>query len=114
MYIGWTAAIIAGGGMSSFAFLVGDIIDSFNTQKNTVKDMLDTTSLISMLFAVIGVIVWILSYISYTVLILFSEKTANKIRVTYFESILKQESAWFDTINSNELPVKLEKEVETI
>jgi ATP-binding cassette subfamily B (MDR/TAP) protein 1 len=38
----------------------------------------------------------------------------KKIRVKYLESILKQESAWFDTINPSELSARLTKEAAAI
>ena len=46
----------------------------------------------------------------YSFLLLFSEKVVKKTRTKYLESILKQDSSWFDTINPSELSARLSKE----
>lgn len=83
MVIGWISAIIAGCGMPSFVFLIGDVIDSFDVTKNTKEQMLDTISFMSFLFTMVGIGVWITSYIDYAFLLMFSERVAKKIRVAY-------------------------------
>lgn len=83
MAIGWLAAMLAGCGMPSFVFLIGDVIDSFDPYKNTPDEMLDTISFMSFLFTMVGIGVWIFSYINYSFLLMFSERVAKKIRVAY-------------------------------
>jgi ATP-binding cassette subfamily B (MDR/TAP) protein 1 len=46
----------------------------------------------------------------YSFLLLFSERVVKTTRVKYLEAILRQESAWFDTINPSELSARLAKE----
>jgi hypothetical protein len=48
MYIGWVAAFITGLGLPSFAFLIGDIVNSFNPN-NPASDTLDKIKLISLI-----------------------------------------------------------------
>jgi ATP-binding cassette subfamily B (MDR/TAP) protein 1 len=95
--------------MPSFVFLVGDVIDSF---KPTTKpeDTIEVISRISLIFSLVGIAVWLFSYFLYSSLLLFSERVTKKIRTKYLESILRQESAWFDTINPSELSARLSKE----
>jgi len=98
MILGWTTAAITGMGMPSFVFLMGDILDSFNPSK-TAEDMLDAIKFTCMLLAIIGAVIWLLTYTYYASLLVFSERIAYKTRVRYLQSILKQESAWFDLTN---------------
>jgi ABC-type multidrug transport system fused ATPase/permease subunit len=110
MIIGWIAAGIAGFGMPSFVFIIGNVIDSFDTTKTGPSEMLDTISFMCLLFTIIGCGVWVTSYVNYGFLLMFSERVAKKTRVKYLEAILKQESAWFDTTNPSELSARLGKE----
>jgi len=89
MAIGWVSAGIAGCGMPSFVFLIGNVIDSFDTTRSGPEEMLDTISFMSLLFTCIGIAIWIFSYINYACLLIFSEKVALKTRIAYFESILR-------------------------
>lgn len=83
MIIGWISAIIAGCGMPSFVFLIGDVIDSFDPSKASPQKMIDTISFMSFLFTMVGIGVWITSYIDYAFLLMFSERVAKKIRIAY-------------------------------
>lgn len=114
MAIGWISACVSGLGMPSFVFLIGDIIDSFDPSKNTPEDMIDTISLMSLIFTLIGILVLVFSYFNYAFLLMFSERVAKKTKIRYLEAILQQESAWFDTNNPSELSARLGKEVLTI
>ena len=84
MVVGWVAAGIAGCGMPSFVFLIGNVIDSFDTTRAGPEEMLDTISFMSLLFTCIGIAVWIFSYVNYACLLIFSEKVAFKTRIAYF------------------------------
>lgn len=83
MILGWLSAVVAGCGMPSFVFLIGDVIDSFDPSKATPDQMLDTISFMSLLFTMVGIGVWIFSYINYSFLLMFSERIAKKLRVAY-------------------------------
>lgn len=109
-WIGWISSMIAGLGMPSFVFLIGDVIDSFNMTTDP-EDMIDTISLMSLIFSLVGVAVWITCYISYAFLLMFSERVAKKTRIKYLEAIIRQESAWFDTTNPSEMSARLGKEI---
>jgi len=83
MIIGWLSAVVAGCGMPSFVFLIGDVIDSFDPYKVSKDEMLDTISFMSFLFTMVGIGVWITSYIDYAFLLMFSERVAKRIRIAY-------------------------------
>lgn len=111
MYIGWASAAICGLGMPSFVFLIGDVIDAFDPRiTGSKEEMLSVIEEMCLIFACVGVGIWILSYVNYAFLIIFSERVTKRIRISYLESILKQESAWFDTSNPSELSARLGKE----
>ncbi len=99
--------------MPSFVFLIGDIIDSFKPTTK-VDDTIATVSKMSLIFTLVGLAVWLFSYLMYSTLLLFSDRVTKKIRTKYLEAILKQESAWFDTINPSELSARLSKEAAAI
>lgn len=107
MVIGHVAAVITGIGLPSFVFLMGDVIDSFAS----FDEVLESIRRISLILALIGVVIWIFSYIYYAFLLMFSELVGFKLKVAYFEAILKQDIAWFDSINPSELSAKVPKEV---
>ena len=109
MYIGWFSAMVTGCGMPSFVFLIGNVIDSFKPT-TSVEDTIATINQMSLIFTCVGIAVWIFSYFMYSLLLLFSERVVKKTRTKYLKAILRQESAWFDTINPSELSAKLSKE----
>ena len=76
--------------------------------------MLDSIKKMSLIFVLVGLVVWVLSYMSYAFLLMSSERIATRIRVKYLESLLKQESAWYDIINPSELSARLGKETQSI
>lgn len=76
--------------------------------------MIEIVSKMSLIFTLVGIAIWIFSYISYGFLLIFSERMSRKLRVAYLSAILKQESAWFDEINPSELSSRLGKEVQAI
>lgn len=110
MYIGWGCACVTGCGMPSFVFLIGNVIDSFKPD-TSVDETIKTINTISLIFTLVGIAIWCFSFVMYSFLLLFSERVAKKTRTKYLESILSQESAWFDTINPSELSARLSKEV---
>ena len=87
MIFGWIMACIAGCSMPSFVFLIGYILDSFSPDvPQDEKD--DTINLMSLIFVLIGLGSWILSFFYYTAFIVFSERIIKKTRLHYLRSIL--------------------------
>lgn len=111
MTCGYLSAIIAGIGLPSFVFLFGDIVDSFGP---TSTDIVGSISIVCLAMALIGVAIWITSYIYVTSLITMSERVGKKTRVAYLKAVLNQEIAWFDENNATEIPAKIVREVSMI
>jgi ATP-binding cassette subfamily B (MDR/TAP) protein 1 len=109
MIFGYLLASLAGAGLPSFVFLIGYILDSFNPN-TSAEEQMDTVSLMSMLFVLIGAALWLFSFGYYTLFIIFSERVGKKIRLRYLRAILQQECAWYDLTNPNELSARIGKE----
>lgn len=113
MIIGWICACVTGLGLPGFVFLFRDIINSFNPA-NGPEATLDAIKRVCFIMVMLGIGIWIFSYLYYTMLLLFSDSIGYKIRVKYVESILKQEVSWLEANNPNELPAKVVKESASI
>jgi hypothetical protein len=86
--IGFTSAICCGLGLPSFVFLFGDIADNF-TGNAPPENILNSIKRVSKLLTIIGLAVWLCSYIYFTFLIMASERIGQKTKIRYLESILK-------------------------
>ena len=64
--------------------------------------------------AVIGGIIWVVTYLYFVMLVILAERIGKKTRVAYLKAILSQEVAWFDSINVTELSSRLSKECQAI
>lgn len=76
--------------------------------------MLDRVKMLALVFLYIGIAMFVFAYSFYALLIISSERMTRTIRVRYLESILRQESAWFDVNNPSELNARIGKECITI
>ena len=86
--MGLISACISGLGLPSFVFLEGNVINSFDpsvSRDEALKNMLE----ILYIYIGIGSGVWILSYLFYSKLIIFSERVAKTTRREYLRSVLK-------------------------
>ena len=89
MFLGWLAAFITGLGLPSFVFLIGDVINSFDPYKTDANELLNKIKLISLIYTIIGIGIFIFSYVFYSFLLISSELMVQTIRKKYLESILK-------------------------
>mmetsp|Transcript_10621 Transcript_10621/g.17848 ORF Transcript_10621/g.17848 Transcript_10621/m.17848 type:complete len:339 (+) Transcript_10621:8-1024(+) len=110
LYVGWVAAVITGLGLPSFVFLFGDVVDSFGPTV-TPEEALEEIEVICLIFVIIGVGIQIFGYMFYAFLLIFSERVAKRTRIAYLRAILKQEAAWFDLKNYQELSSRISKEI---
>jgi len=84
MGLGYFTAIVTGLGMPSFVFLFGDIVDKFGSNGNIV----DAVRPIAIELTLIGVFIWITSYLYFAFLVMMSERLGRKTRVAYLKAIL--------------------------
>ncbi len=73
MTVGFLSAAICGLGLPSFVFLFGDIADSFQGNDAPEK-ILDNITGLSKMLTIIGLGVWLFSYLFFTCLIISSER----------------------------------------
>ncbi len=85
MAAGYLTSIITGLGLPSFVFIFGDIVNSFGP---TSKDVVGTISTICLAMTLIGVGIWITTYIYFTTLVIMSERIGKKTRVAYLKAVL--------------------------
>jgi len=62
----------------------------------------------------IGAGIGLCSFMYWSVLLRFSNTVAKRTKTSYLGAILKQEQAWFDMNNSNELSARITKETMSI
>ena len=108
MAIGFLSAAVTGVGLPSFVILMGETLDSFGDQDE--QSMYDTVARMSLILVIIGVAIWITSYLYYAFLLMFSESVTFKVKIAYLNAILHQDISWFDTINPSELSSRINKE----
>jgi ATP-binding cassette subfamily B (MDR/TAP) protein 1 len=113
MFIGFICACIAGLGLPSFVFLFGELADSFVLMDEPEKP-LERIKVVAFRLSLIGLGIWGLCSVWFTLLLYTSEVVAIKTKAKYLSAILNQESAWFDTIKPAELSATLSKECLTI
>jgi len=86
-YIGHFCAIISGLAIPSFSYLMGDMLDSFSgTSKEAQLERVRVTTII---FVVIGSGVWVITYIYWSLLVIFSLRVSRRIKERYIEAILR-------------------------
>jgi ABC-type multidrug transport system fused ATPase/permease subunit len=110
MYIGWISACFTGLGMPSLVFLFGNIVDSFDSNTNDLDQMISGVKRMCWILCLIGGFIWIVTYVYYTCLLIFSERVTKKTKVEYVKAILKQDAEWFDLTNPSELSSRVSKE----
>jgi ATP-binding cassette subfamily B (MDR/TAP) protein 1 len=111
MIFGYLSSIITGLGLPSFVFLFGDIVDSFGPKSTNVVKSLTP---ICLAMTLIGIGIWITTYIYFASLVIMSERVGKKTRVAYLKAVLNQEISWFDENNATELPAKIVRETAMI
>jgi ATP-binding cassette subfamily B (MDR/TAP) protein 1 len=94
-------------------FLIGDVIDAFGPTV-TPEEALRQIEKICIIFVGIGLGILLFGYIFYAFLLIFSERVAKRTRIAYLRAIIKQEVAWFDMRNYQELTSRISKEIMAI
>jgi ATP-binding cassette subfamily B (MDR/TAP) protein 1 len=106
---GVIASALCGTGLPSFVFLFGDITDTFEGGMDPAE-ILKAITRVSMILSIIGGVILLGSYLFYLFMTIASERIGAKTRVAYLRSILSQDIAWFDQINTSELSQRIGKE----
>jgi hypothetical protein len=88
LYVGIISAIIAGIGLPSFIFILGDVMDTFSPNVSKLEG-LKTIRGITLYYLYIGLGIWLFSYLFYGFLIHFAESVSRKTRLNYLRKILE-------------------------
>lgn len=110
---GLIASAACGLGLPSFVFLFGDIADSFEGGMDP-EEILTRITRVSKILTIIGLGVWLGSYLFFAFLTIASERIGLKTKVEYLRSILRQDIAWFDSVNTSELCQRLSTETQSM
>lgn len=83
---GHICAAITGLTLPCFSYLMGDVLDSF---AGTDKDaQLKRIKIITIIFTVVGAGVWVVSYLYWSSLLIFSVRVSRRIKERYLAAIL--------------------------
>jgi hypothetical protein len=66
---------------------MGDVLDSFGGTSREAQ--LEKIRITTIIFVVIGAGVWVISYIYWSLLVIFSLRVSRRIKEKYIEAILK-------------------------
>ena len=102
MVIGSIGAVAIGAAMPAFAYIWGEMTDSFQDEDEMVPAAKETM----FLFIYIGIGAFAAGWIMFACWMIAGERQAITCRKVYLKSLLRQEIGWFDTINQNELASK--------
>lgn len=106
MWIGTLAAMANGAALPIFALVFGGITTEFSEGSDS-DDFLSTAGRYSIYFLIIGVGSFFLGYISFGCWMITGERQAIAFRKAYFKALIKQEIAFFDSLNPNEFASKI-------
>ena len=112
--IGWACAFLVGCCLPAFLFMMGDIFDSFSVEVETRDEKLEKVLRLVGIMGILGVFVFIGSFCQHYFLTKGGVLCARRIKTAYMNSILRQDSTWFDTVNYTELSSRVVQECKTI
>lgn len=102
LYIGWVCAALTGLVLPMFIFFIGPVFDAFAPGEEA-EDSFKTVATFVGIMGGLASFVFLTSYLQHNFLTKGSILIVRRIKKAYLESILKQESSWFDLINHTEL-----------
>ena len=109
-FIGILCVIAFGSAMPGFSVIFGDMIDSLGGGVDGFDSL--KTQAIYMLYIGVGVF-FVATGFSF-LLALFADRNTFKIRIRYFDAVLKKDSEWFDANNPTEMGARISKETSAI
>ena len=94
---------IFGALLPSMALIMGDVTNTFDPD-NTRDEILDTMGTLAWRITLVGVALWIFGYFYFGFWQHLAENASYDLRGRYLAAILKQEVAFFELINVEQLP----------
>jgi len=104
MLLGLIASFSNGWALPVFSLIFGDLTNDIQTH---FFDLMWVARKYAYSFLIVGLISWVLSYISMATWMIVGEKQAIRFRIAYFRALLRQEISWYDEHNPNEISTKI-------
>jgi len=111
MFWAFVCSFIFGAGMPGFSLLFGEMINGLG---DTTKGEMDTFKSSAIMMILLGVVMWVMSWLQVTLWAIFAQRIAYKTRMVYFAKCLEMDSAFYDQNNPNEMSAKIAKEISAI
>jgi ABC-type multidrug transport system fused ATPase/permease subunit len=112
--IGIISSIISGYSMPVFAKLFGDAINIIIKYDNNLEERLLEISDICLQFAYTAAFVFTAGVSMISIWIYIGNRTLKKIKVEYFNTIMKQEQKWFDQTDVYQYTTKVQTQCTVI
>lgn len=107
------ASVISGCTMPLFSFLFGQTVNNF-TKKIDQTDFMDIIKQLSFNYLIIGSIMFAVSSLQKFLWEYIGKSLIINIKTMYFKTILEQEQAYFDDVNSFEYSTKVQNQTKII
>ena len=104
LYIGTAAAILAGMILPSISLIMGNVTAAF-TDGSSHESIIDTMNFIASYVVMISVALFITSYIFFSFWSHLAENIVIDLRKRYMKALMKQEIAFFEKNNVEQIPV---------
>ena len=105
--IGWFFAFAVGCCLPTFLFLMGDVFDSYDGEETEEEKLYKVLRLVLIMFG-LAMFVFIGSFFQHYFLTKGGLLCTRRIKTAYMAAILKQDSAWYDTVNYTELASRVQ------
>lgn len=103
-------AIIHGFLMPGFVILFGTIVNSFGTNTDQ-SQILDEIGGIAKWFLVLGAVAFVTGVFQVRFSLIFAQQVTNRIRNLYFNSLMRQDMTWYDSVETGELTARVSGDV---
>jgi hypothetical protein len=105
------ASTVVGAGLPLFSLLFGGTINDLSATKG---DFMDNIIKNSFRFLYVGAGCFLFGGLALWLWILISKRVVKKIKLEYFQCIMKQEQKWFDEIDTYQFATKIQTQCTTI
>ncbi|KAL8650196.1 MAG: hypothetical protein Q9210_003970 [Variospora velana] len=120
LVVGILAAIGAGAPFPCLGLIFGDLVDDLNSTSCDASQTADKSGVAGRIQEKVLLLVYIslanffAIYVHTLCWSLFGERLVSRLRRQYFESLLRQETAFFDKLPAGEVPTRLTSDMEII
>jgi ATP-binding cassette subfamily B (MDR/TAP) protein 1 len=106
MFMGTVSALIAGFLLPSISLAVGAVTNSYDP-RNAKEELLNTMKSVSLYICLVGLGTWLFGYIYYGFWQHLAQNVSFDLRSRYLHAILRQEVAYFEKANVEQLPSQI-------